>query len=184
MVQAVQKAVMATAAVELGALGLSGLVAAAVLDAAGLAGAGSVALAGFVILPSQRARLNKELGAKIDALHNEVREQLLQQYTREIESAERAMAMAVTPFYRYVAREEDKVRDLEMGVYETQLRMQQIRDNIAAAARMTAPVVAAIEGEADAAAVTAAAAATTAAPAAAPAAATAAPAAPAPATTV
>ena len=64
----IRKSLLATAAVEAGALGLAAAMTAALMDWTGVAGASVVALMGLYVVPRKRARLKSDMKLRIETL--------------------------------------------------------------------------------------------------------------------
>jgi len=131
MVSAVQSSVFMTAAVELSAVGVGALVASAMLDTTGIAGAGALALTGLFIIPAQRVRAKKEMNAKIDEWHKAVEAAITAQFERELLAATSLVSDAVAPFLSWVDYESLKVRGLQHAVESIESEINALRRSIA-----------------------------------------------------
>ncbi len=130
MVDTIRQSLMATAAVEVSAMGLGAIFATIFFDATGLAGAGALALAGLVVLPSQRSRLSREMNAKIDALYSSLSVSLQAQFEREIDNAQDTMAQAIHPYFKWVDHENDRLIALQNEMRDVDNEIREIRKQI------------------------------------------------------
>jgi small GTP-binding protein len=116
MVQSLMTGSLAAASLEVSAVGLAAVCATMLMDVTGLAGAGAAAVAGLVVLPSQRTHLTRQMNARVDAMHAELRSTLSAQYAKEVEAARHHLTGAVGPFVRYVTHEEERLAELKTQV--------------------------------------------------------------------
>ncbi|MGL4650252.1 MAG: dynamin family protein, partial [Caldilineaceae bacterium] len=109
----VQRSIVATAAVEAGAIGLGAILVVALhgalLDVTGILGAGVVAALGFYLLPYRRQQMKADLRTRISTLRGRLHEALQKQFDRELESGIQRIREAIAPYTRFVRVERDKL---------------------------------------------------------------------------
>jgi small GTP-binding protein len=122
-----QLAIAASAAIEVGAIGLGTLVATLATtlaaDVTGVLLASLVAVLGLFIIPAHRRRTKAEMGAKIAALREQLVNSLRSQFEREIERSLQRIDETIAPYTRFVRAERGKLLD-------TQTELQKIKDKL------------------------------------------------------
>lgn len=112
--QAVREAVVGTAALQVGAIGLGAAVAAlattAMADATGILAAGALSVVGLLLLPARRKRARAELGAKVAALRQTLMARLTLSFDRELEQSGQRALEAMGPYSRFVRSEGERFR--------------------------------------------------------------------------
>jgi len=113
LIAQVQGALVQTAAVEAGALGLGAVLVAVLhstlLDFTGVLGAGFVAALGLYVLPHRRGRLKAQLRERIAAMRARLDEVLTRQFETELEGSMARMRAAVAPYTRFVGAERERL---------------------------------------------------------------------------
>lgn len=119
-----QQAVAASAAIEVGAVGLGTLVTilatTAAADLTGILMASLVAALGLFVIPARRRKATSELKEKISALREQLVNSLKGQFEREIERSLQHINEAIAPYTRFVRAERTKLM-------ETQTRLDGIK---------------------------------------------------------
>lgn len=113
LVSDLRRAVLQTAALEVGALGMGGVFTAAMFDWTGLAGAGALAVAGLYVVPFRRAQLKKKMRQQINELRANMQETLRRHFTSNLNHSVRSMQQAINPYSRFVRTEHEKLATVE-----------------------------------------------------------------------
>ncbi|MFN8440432.1 MAG: dynamin family protein [Caldilineaceae bacterium] len=112
----VRRALMATAAVEVGALGLGALLVTllhgALLDFTGILGAGAVAALGFYVLPYRRQQLKNDLRERINELRGQLDSAISKEFEQELASSIQRLRDGIMPYTRFVRIEREKMEKL------------------------------------------------------------------------
>jgi small GTP-binding protein len=132
MAASAQMAVAASAATEVGAVGLGALITVLAttlsLDVTGILMASVVAVLGFFIIPARRRRALEDMRNKIAELRTSLARTLQAQFAQEIDHSLQRINEAIAPYTRFVRAEHDKLlsaqADLnQIGQRERRLRM-------------------------------------------------------------
>ena len=127
----VESAVAQTALLEAGALGLGGLVAAAVLtsslDITGILAAGTMAILGFFVIPYKRKQAKDNFKEKMTELRIRLLETLTTQFTDESKNAVQRLKDGVTPYVRYVRAERERIEKSETVLSRLQQKLSALR---------------------------------------------------------
>lgn len=122
-----QQAVAASAAIEVGAVGLGTLVTilatTAAADVTGILMAGLVAALGLIVIPARRRIAKSEMSDKVTALRSQLMHALRGQFQREIERSLNHINEAISPYTRFVRAERTKL-------LENQADFQKIKDDL------------------------------------------------------
>jgi small GTP-binding protein len=124
---AVQNALAAMGAVELGALGLGTLLLhllTRALDPLGLVAAGGLALAGLFILPARRRAAKNDLDDRIEAMRERLVATLTAECEHQIDTTVQAIREAISPYTRFIRVEFERLTGLqtELNTVATTLR--------------------------------------------------------------
>ena len=116
LAQGLQHAVAATAALQVGAVGLGALLTAVATtlaaDVTGVIAASALAALGLFIIPARRRRASAEVREKVKALRQNLSRTLYQQFHHEIQRSIEAFQNALSPFTRFVRAEHQRVMQL------------------------------------------------------------------------
>ncbi len=127
-------AVTASAAVEVGAIGLGTLVTilatTAAADVTGILAAGAVAALGFFIIPAKRRKAKSELHEKLTALRKDMVDSLKTEFEKEIDTSLKRIEEAITPYTRFIRSESDYTEKIQTELKAAQLEISQIRAQI------------------------------------------------------
>ncbi|NLG96629.1 MAG: GTP-binding protein [Chloroflexi bacterium] len=119
-----QEAVAASAALEVGAIGLGALITAlastVAIDVTGVLLASLLAAVGLFVIPARRRQAKIEMNAKVTDLREKLAKSLRGQFKREIERSLHDINEAIAPYTRFVRAERTKLE-------ETQTRLEEIR---------------------------------------------------------
>lgn len=130
----VQRSIVATAAVQAGALGLGAILVlalhGALLDFTGVLGAGVVAAMGFYLLPHRRTQAKADLRTRISQLRTTLNEALQKQFDRELESGVQRIRSAIAPYTRFVRVEREKLTRAGSELTELRARSEMLRGDI------------------------------------------------------
>ena len=131
-----QVAVAATAALEIGAVGLGTLVSilatTATADATGILLAGVVAALGLFVIPARRRQAKAELRQKIASMREQLIQTLRTQFEGEIERSLQKINEAIAPYSRFVRAERDKLNDARTELETIKTSLNQLKVNIEA----------------------------------------------------
>ena len=124
-------AVAASAAVEVGAIGLGTLVTilatTAAADITGILAAGAVAALGFFIIPAKRRKAKNELHEKMTSLRSDMVDSLKSEFEKEIDASQKRIEDAITPYTRFIRSETEHTEKIQQELKATQLEISQIR---------------------------------------------------------
>ncbi len=109
----VQRAIIQTAAVEVGALGLGAVLVAVLqttmLDVTGVLGASAVAALGLYVLPYRRQRIKADLRTRITDLRERLDAAMTRQFNSELQESVQRIKEAIAPYTRFVRVEREKL---------------------------------------------------------------------------
>lgn len=129
-----QEAVAASAAIEVGAIGLGAIVTAlattATADITGILVASMIAALGLFIIPARRRQAKNEMNAKITELRENLSNSLKTQFQREIERSVNDINQAIAPYTRFVRAERNKLEETQTRLETIQTEMEQIKQRI------------------------------------------------------
>lgn len=130
----VQSALVQTAAVQAGALGLGTVLVmtlqGAMLDFTGVLGASAVAALGFAVLPYRRSKIKKEIRAKVEELRGQINGALEKQFKSDLSNSVQHVNEALGPYTRFVRTEKDKFEGLESGLEKTSVQVHEMREKV------------------------------------------------------
>src|SRR5215211_854723 len=127
----VETAVAQTALLEVGAVGLGGLVTAAVLssslDVTGVLAAGTLAILGFFVIPYKRKQAKDNFKQKMTELRVRLLDTLMTQFTDESKNAVARLKDGVTPYIRYVRAERERIEKSEAILSRLRQKLSALR---------------------------------------------------------
>ncbi len=131
LAQDVQRTIVQTAAVEVGALGLGALLVALLqtiwLDITGILGASAIAALGLYVLPYRRGRIKEELRERINELRERLDAALTRQFDAELDRSIQRIREAIAPYTRFVRVEREKLTSLEEALEEASAQLNKLR---------------------------------------------------------
>ncbi|MDQ3247902.1 MAG: dynamin family protein [Chloroflexota bacterium] len=134
LAQEVQRAIIQTAAVEVGALGLGAILVAllhtTLLDFTGILGAGAVAALGLYVLPYRRTKIKQELRLHINALRDQLNAALTRQFEQELGDSVQRLREAIAPYTRFVRVEREKLDTLRNALQTQQTQLGHLRQAV------------------------------------------------------
>ncbi len=129
-----QAAVAASAAIEVGAVGLGTLVAilatTMAADVTGILLASLLAVVGLFVIPAQRRRAKSELRNKVAGLREQLTQTLRGQFQREIERSLQRINEAIAPYSRFVRAERTKLVDAQSGFEGIKTNLNRLKISI------------------------------------------------------
>jgi small GTP-binding protein len=129
-----QAAVAASAALEIGAVGLGTLVAVlastAAADITGVLLASLVAALGLFIIPARRKVAKVQMHQKIDTLRVHLIDTLQSQFEHEIERSLQNIQNTIAPYTRFVRSERDKLSDVKHQLEGIRTALSNVRRSI------------------------------------------------------
>jgi hypothetical protein len=127
-------AVAASAAIEIGAVGLGTLVTilatTMAADVTGILLASMMAVMGLFIIPAQRRRAKAELRDKVAALRVQLVQTLKGQFEREIARSMQRINEAIAPYTRFVRAERGKLIDTQSGFDSIKNNLNRLKTSI------------------------------------------------------
>jgi len=129
-----QNAVAASAAIEVGAIGLGTLITilATTLsaDVTGILVASAVAVLGLFIIPARRRKANQEMKEKIDLLRDQLQTSLRTNFLKEIDRGLSRINTAIEPYTRFVRSERTNLAKNKEEISDLQRNMLNIKNMI------------------------------------------------------
>ena len=130
LAESVRTAVASTALLEVGAVGLGGLVAAiattTAADITGILAASALSIVGLLVLPAKRRKAKTELNLKV----GEVREKLMTSLRKQFEIETKASILriqdAVAPYTRFVRAERDRLETARSALEASREELERI----------------------------------------------------------
>lgn len=134
LAQAAQMAVAASAAVEVGAVGLGTIITilatTLAVDVTGVLMAGAVAALGLFIIPTRRRKAKADLSAKVADLRQRLIHSLQSQFDHEIERSLQRINEAIAPYTRFVRAEREKMMSAQAALRDIGQRVERLRANV------------------------------------------------------
>jgi small GTP-binding protein len=131
-----QEAVAASAAIEVGAIGLGAVVTAlattAAADVTGILVASLIAALGLFIIPARRRQAKNEMNQKIAELRENLSRSLKVQFEREIGRSLDGIQDAIAPYTRFVRAERSKLEETRDTLTNLRTEMERIKNRIEA----------------------------------------------------
>lgn len=129
-----QTAVAASAAMEVGAVGLGTLVTilatTVAADVTGIILASVIAALGLFIIPARRRIAKEEMKEKLVALRTQLAQSLRSQFEREIARSVQQINEAIAPYTRFVRAERDKLQETSAELEKVEQRLNQVKARI------------------------------------------------------
>jgi small GTP-binding protein len=129
-----QAAVAASAAIEVGAVGLGTIItilgASMTVDVTGIVMAGAVAALGLFVIPARRRRAKTEMRAKVAAVGAQLVRSLRTHFEREIERSLQHINETIAPYTRFVRAEGEKMRQTQETLESIKRSADRLRTQI------------------------------------------------------
>ncbi|MEW5983741.1 MAG: dynamin family protein [Acidobacteriota bacterium] len=129
-----RSAVAASAAVEVGAVGLGAVLAAvtttAAADVTGLAMAGVLAILGFLVIPDRRRRAKKDMRDKVTALRVMLAKTLRTEFEDELKRSAGRVGETIEPYSRFVRAEHDRLISARASLESLRAALDGLRGRI------------------------------------------------------
>jgi hypothetical protein len=130
----VQRAILQTAAVEVGALGLGAVLVAVLqttmLDITGVLGASAVAALGLYVLPYRRQRVKSDLRSHINDLRERLDAAMSRQFNGELQDSVQRIKEAIAPYTRFVRVEREKLDLLDKELSRLHTEMAALQEDV------------------------------------------------------
>jgi small GTP-binding protein len=143
LAQEMQRAIIQTAAFEVGALGLGALLVAllhtTMLDITGIVGASAIAALGLYVLPYRRSKVKAELRTRIGALRSQLDAALEKQFEQELAASLQRIHEAIAPYTRFVRVERAKLERLEADLAAIRVETRDLRQAVEAMGEAAEP---------------------------------------------
>jgi hypothetical protein len=134
MATGAQVAVAASAAVEVGAVGLGTLVTilatTLAIDVTGILLAGAMAVLGVFIIPARRRQAKADMHAKVTEMRKRLLASLESQFSKEIERSLQRINEAIAPYTRFIRAEQDKMESGRTALAEISRRAERLRNEV------------------------------------------------------
>jgi small GTP-binding protein len=134
MATGAQVAVAASAAVEVGAVGLGTLVTilatTLAIDVTGILLAGAMAVLGVFIIPARRRQAKTDMHGKVAEMRKRLLESLETQFGKEIERSLHRINEAIAPYTRFIRAEQDKMESGQTALEEISRRAERLRNKV------------------------------------------------------
>ena len=130
----VQRAILQTAAVEAGAIGLGAILVVILnttfLDVTGVLGASALAALGLYVLPYRRQKVKAQLRARIGDLRRRLDTAITQQFESELTASVQRIREAVAPYTRFVRVEREKLETLAADLHHAESEWKGLRRRV------------------------------------------------------
>ena len=138
LAQEVQRAIIQTAAVEAGAIGLGAILVVILnttfLDVTGILGASALAALGLYVLPYRRQKVKAQLRTRIGDLRRRLDAAITQQFEAELSASVQRIREAIAPYTRFVRVEREKLETLAADLKSAENECQELRRSVEALA--------------------------------------------------
>ena len=140
----VQRAIIQTAAVEAGAIGLGAILIVILnttfLDVTGVLGASAIAALGLYVLPYRRQKVKAQLRARIGDLRRRLDTAITQQFDSELTASVQRIREAVAPYTRFVRVEREKLETLGADLQRAESEWARLRRSLEELAASRTPL--------------------------------------------
>ncbi len=144
LAQDVQRAIIQTAAVEAGAIGLGAILVVILnttfLDVTGILGASAIAALGLYVLPYRRQKVKAQLRTRIGDLRRRLDTAITQQFESELTASVQRIREAVAPYTRFVRVEREKLETLAADLQRAEDEWKGLRRSVEALAASQSPL--------------------------------------------
>ncbi len=144
LAQDVQRAIIQTAAVEAGAIGLGAILVVILnttfLDVTGILGASALAALGLYVLPYRRQKVKAQLRTRIGDLRRRLDTAITQQFESELTASVQRIREAVAPYTRFVRVEREKLETLAADLQRAENEWKGLRRSVEALAASQSPL--------------------------------------------
>ncbi len=134
LAQDVQRAIIQTAAVEAGAIGLGAILVVILnttfLDVTGVLGASALAALGLYVLPYRRQKVKTQLRTRIGDLRRRLDAAISQQFESELTASIQRIREEVAPYTRFVRVEREKLETLAAELRRAEAEWNELRRNV------------------------------------------------------
>jgi small GTP-binding protein len=129
-----QAAVAASAALEVGAIGLGAIITTLTtvlaIDVTGVVLAGAVAALGFFVIPARRRRAKAEMREKVAAVRSQLARSLRAHFAKEMERSLQHIRETIAPYTRFIRAEGAKMEQMGASLQAIEQRTAQLRTQI------------------------------------------------------
>ena len=144
LAQDVQRAIIQTAAVEAGAIGLGAILVVILnttfLDVTGILGASALAALGLYVLPYRRQKVKAQLRTRIGDLRRRLDTAITQQFESELTASVQRIREAVAPYTRFVRVEREKLETLAADLQRAEDEWKGLRRSVEELATSQSPL--------------------------------------------
>ncbi len=129
-----QTAVAASAAIEVGAIGLGTLVTllatTASADLTGILLAGLTATLGFFIIPAKKRQTRNSFSKQIDLLRENLSSTLLNEFTHQIDGINENIHNTIQPYSRFIQTEDERLKSADTDLNSMAVRSRDLKSRI------------------------------------------------------
>ena len=134
LAQDVQRAIIQTAAVEAGAIGLGAILVLILnttfLDVTGILGASALAALGLYVLPYRRQKVKAQLRTRISDLRRRLDATITHQFDSELTASVQRIREAIAPYTRFVRVEREKLETLAADLQRAAGEWKELRRSV------------------------------------------------------
>ncbi len=136
LVDDVRSSLVAVGLVELGAVGVGGLIAAAgaslAVDFTGIAAAGIIAVGGLFLIPAKRRQLKSQFHDKVQTMREQLPQTMRRQFESESEQMIARIRESVAPYTRFVRSQRELLLQAQKEFSDVDVELGRIRAEIGA----------------------------------------------------
>ncbi|MEM7536129.1 MAG: dynamin family protein [Chloroflexota bacterium] len=134
--QDIRSAIVQTAAVEAGAVGLGTVLVivlqTTLLDITGVLSAGLLAAVGLLyVMPSRRNAIKRQMRTKLGSLRQQLNDVITLQFETELKNGLQRLRESIEPYTRFVRVERGKLEKLQEELDQSQLQLQKLKTSVA-----------------------------------------------------
>jgi hypothetical protein len=134
--ESAQEAVAASAAIEIGAIGLGTLItvlaSTVAADVTGILLASLIAAVGLFVIPARRRQAKIEMRQKVAELRGKLATSLRKQFEHEIQHSLKEIEQAIAPYTRFIRTENNKLSETEQRLAEIKNAIDGLEERITA----------------------------------------------------
>lgn len=129
-----QEAVAASAALEVGAIGLGTIITAlastVAADVTGILLASFIAALGLFVIPARRRQAKNEMRTKVGELRKKLAASLKDQFLREIDTSLNDINQAIAPYTRFIRAEKNKLTETQQSLMDIKNQLERLEVRI------------------------------------------------------
>jgi hypothetical protein len=129
--QEVSRALISTAALEVSAVGLAGVLSSLLFDISGIFVGGALAVAGLAVLPYKKLQLQRTMRERLASVRQELSAALQRHFDSEAAALEQRVGDLVGPYSGFVKNEHQRLSSVATDLGEQRTRLQALRRELA-----------------------------------------------------